>query len=69
MRSPRNGPRGVMLVVAVNQVVCIPRVRKLGTDTDTDSSVTASAKPKVVVAPVEDTTIDNVAGDPVPLSA
>jgi len=67
MRSPRNGPRGVMLVVAVNQVVCIPRVRKLGTDTD--SSVTASAKPKVVVAPVEDTTIDNVAGDPVPLSA
>jgi hypothetical protein len=56
-----------MLVVAVNQVVCIPRVRKLGTDTD--SSVTASAKPKVVVAPVEDTTIDNVAGDPVPLSA
>jgi len=59
-----------MLVVAVNQVVCIPRVRRLRKlGTDTDSSVTASAKPKVVVAPVEDTTIDNVAGDPVPLSA
>jgi hypothetical protein len=47
----------------------VRRLRKLGTDTASAATASASAKPKVMVAPVEDTTIDNVASDPVPLSA